>query len=211
VLRPEEDQVIAAQADGKRTKLIVYRAREDVTQVIGSLSFAARPLAADEEHIYLAAGPRLVAFTTATAKTVEIARVPGQLDSAVAVGPFILWQLSDSWKLWRRRIDGSDQPTVIADAFRVEAVCGQRIMQGEASGRIRALSVADGAETTAAASPERGPVRYLFRGPHHLYWQTNGTIYRVLLECDGGNPFPLRGVPPSVARAGRLYTIDRPE
>jgi hypothetical protein len=70
------------------------------------------------------------------------------------------------------------------------------------------LSVPDGIETTVATSPQAGPVRHLFRGPHHLYWQTKGTIYRVPFECDGPNPFPLHGMPPEVNRSGQPYTVD---
>jgi hypothetical protein len=204
----DEDEMVVAQTAGKRTRLIVYRARDGVTRVVGTVPFAARPLAADHEHIYLDAGARLVAYAMTTEKVVEISRVPAQLDSAVVVGPFILWQLRDSWKLWRSRIDGSDQPTVIANPFRVEAVCGRQVIQGESSGRIRALSVPDGVEATVATSPQAGPVRYLFRGPHHLYWQTKGTIYRVPFECEGPNPFPLHGMPPEGNRNGRPYTVD---
>jgi hypothetical protein len=206
--RLDEDAMVVAQKDGKRTRLIVYRARDRVARVVGSVPFTARPLAGDVDHIYLDAGRRLVAYSTASATVVEIARVPSKLDKAVVVGPFIIWQLQDSWKLWRRRIDGSDPPTVIANAFRVEAVCGRRVMQGESSGRIRALSVADGVESTVATSREPGSVRYLFRGPHHLYWQTKGTIYRVPLECEGRSPFPLHGMPPEVNRNGEPNTID---
>jgi hypothetical protein len=108
----------------------------------------------------------------------------------------------------RRRIDGSDQPIVIADPFRVEAVCGETVLQGESDGRIQALTVADRTQRTIARSPVRGPALYLFRTSHYLYWQTNGTIYRAPLECDGPNPFPERGEPPEVNRNGVPYMLD---
>jgi hypothetical protein len=200
-------EMIVAQADGTRTKLIAYRPREDATRIVGSVPFAARPLATDDAHVYLAAGARLVSVSTATGAVAEIARASGDLDTAVVVGPFVLWQARDSWELWRRRIDRSDAPAMIAKAFRIEAVCGVLVMVGESSGRIRALDVADGSERTIATSPERAPVRYLFRAARHLYWQAKGTIYRLPLDGDGPNPLPPRGLPPTGGRDGS-YTID---
>jgi len=207
VVREGADEMIVAQADGKRTKLFAYRPREDAPRIVGSVPFATRPLAADDARVYLAAGARLVSLSTATGAVAEIGRASGDLDSAVVVGPFVLWQSRDSWKLWRRRSDGADAPALIARAFRIEAVCGALVMVGEASGRIRALNVADGSEQTIATSPVRDPARYLFRAAHHLYWQARGTIYRVPLECDGPNPLPPRGLPPTGGRDG-AYTID---
>jgi hypothetical protein len=201
------DEMIVAQADGKRTTLLAYRPREDATRVVGSVPFAARPLAADDARVYLAAGARLISLSTATGTVAEIGRAAGELDTAVVVGPFVLWQSRDSWRLWRRRIDGSDAATMIAGAFRIEAVCGALVMVGESSGRIRALNVTDGSEQTIATSAERAPARYLFRAADHLYWQTKGTIYRAPIECEGANPLPPRGLPPTGGREGS-YTID---
>ncbi|HEY7376000.1 MAG TPA: hypothetical protein VIF57_27820 [Polyangia bacterium] len=206
-VREGANEMIIAQAAGKRTTLLAYRPREDAPRVVGSVPFTARPLAADDARVYLAAGARLLSLSTATGSVAEIGRAGGEVDSAVIVGPFVLWQARDSWKLWRRRRDSSDAPTTIAAAFRIEAVCGALVMVGESSGRIRALNVADGSEQTIATSPERAPARYLFRAAHHLFWQANGTIYRAPVECEGPDPLPPRGLPPMGGRQGS-YTID---
>ena len=197
--REGEDALVIAQADGKRTRLIDYQARTDATRTIGSVPFAATPVAVDDGHVYLDAGRRLVSYETATATTTELARVPGKLRSAVLVGAFIVWEARDGRKLWRRRVDGGDQPTVIAESFNIDVVCGGQVFQGDAHGEIRALDVARGTTSIIARSPDENPVRYLFRAPHDLFWQTNGTIYRVPFECEGRNPLPPRGMAPSNA------------